>query len=220
MATHSSVLAWRIPGMGEPGGLLSMGSQRVGHDWSNLAAAVNLGVEVLSQRSLSILLRMRHVKGLSPHKSRAPKQRGLRYTLKEVSDTEPADWGLRVNLLLKPPCSRSRVVLHWLGSAAYQGHLMSDFSQWFTHLPMWALTGCLLRSCLWYYTDWHPHISMLIDFTWVKLVGSCYIAQRAWLSALERAVGSGGVGGRLKRQGMYVYLWQTFWCTAEANTTL
>ena len=32
MATHSSVLAWRIPGTGEPGGLLSMGSQRVGHD--------------------------------------------------------------------------------------------------------------------------------------------------------------------------------------------
>ena len=30
MATHSSVLAWRIPGMGEPGGLLSMGSHRVG----------------------------------------------------------------------------------------------------------------------------------------------------------------------------------------------
>ena len=32
MATHSSVLAWRIQGMGEPGGLLSMGSHRVGHD--------------------------------------------------------------------------------------------------------------------------------------------------------------------------------------------
>ena len=38
MATHSSVLAWRIPGMGEPGGLASMGSHRVGHDWSDLAA--------------------------------------------------------------------------------------------------------------------------------------------------------------------------------------
>ena len=38
-ATHSSVLAWRIPGTGEPGGLLSMGSHRVGHDWSDLAAA-------------------------------------------------------------------------------------------------------------------------------------------------------------------------------------
>ena len=34
MATHSSTLAWRIPGMGEPGGLQSMGSQRVGHDWA------------------------------------------------------------------------------------------------------------------------------------------------------------------------------------------
>ena len=39
MATHSSVLAWRIPGTGVPGGLLSMGSQRVGHDSSDLAAA-------------------------------------------------------------------------------------------------------------------------------------------------------------------------------------
>ena len=39
MATHSSVLAWRIPGTGEPGGLPSMGSHRIGHDWSNLAAA-------------------------------------------------------------------------------------------------------------------------------------------------------------------------------------
>ena len=39
MATHSSVLAWRVPGTGEPGGLLSMGSHRVGHDWSDLATA-------------------------------------------------------------------------------------------------------------------------------------------------------------------------------------
>ena len=39
MATHSSVLAWRIPGTREPHRLLSMGSHRVGHDWSDLAAA-------------------------------------------------------------------------------------------------------------------------------------------------------------------------------------
>ena len=38
MVTHSSTLAWRIPGMGEPGGLLSLGSHRVRHDWSDLAA--------------------------------------------------------------------------------------------------------------------------------------------------------------------------------------
>ena len=40
MATHSRILAWRIPGTGEPGGLPSMGSHRVGHYWSDLAAAV------------------------------------------------------------------------------------------------------------------------------------------------------------------------------------
>ena len=39
MATHSNVLAWRIPGTGEPGGLPSLGSHRVGHDRSDLAAA-------------------------------------------------------------------------------------------------------------------------------------------------------------------------------------
>ena len=38
MATHSGVFAWRIPGMGEPGGLPSMGLHRVRHDWSDLAA--------------------------------------------------------------------------------------------------------------------------------------------------------------------------------------
>ena len=40
IAPHSSVLAWRIPGTGEPGGLPSMGSHRVRHDWSDLAVAV------------------------------------------------------------------------------------------------------------------------------------------------------------------------------------
>ena len=39
MATHSSVLAWRIPGTGEPGGLSFMGSHRVRHNRSDLAAA-------------------------------------------------------------------------------------------------------------------------------------------------------------------------------------
>ena len=45
MATHSSVLAWRIPGTGEPGGLPSMGSHRVGHDGSDLAAAAAAAAE-------------------------------------------------------------------------------------------------------------------------------------------------------------------------------
>ena len=55
MATHSSVLAWRIPGTGEPGGLLSMGLHRVGHDWSDLAAAYSkIFAHSKSQRAFHI----------------------------------------------------------------------------------------------------------------------------------------------------------------------
>ena len=47
MATHSSVPAWRIPGTGEPGGLPSMESHRVGHDFSDLAAAAAAAADIL-----------------------------------------------------------------------------------------------------------------------------------------------------------------------------
>ena len=46
MATHSTVLAWRIPGTAEPGGLPSMGSHRVGHNWSDLAAAAAMYMSI------------------------------------------------------------------------------------------------------------------------------------------------------------------------------
>ena len=48
MATHSSVLAWRVPGTEEPGGLLSMGLHRVRHDWSDLAAAAAAAISLLT----------------------------------------------------------------------------------------------------------------------------------------------------------------------------
>ena len=52
MVTHSSVLAWRVPGTGEPGGLPSMGSHRVGHNWSDLAAAAASWVWVWNMKNL------------------------------------------------------------------------------------------------------------------------------------------------------------------------
>ena len=55
MATHSSVLAWRISGTGEPGGLLCMGSHRVGHDWSNLAAATQYCNTIIHQLKIKFL---------------------------------------------------------------------------------------------------------------------------------------------------------------------
>ena len=56
MATHSSVLAWRIPGTGEPGGLRSMGSCRVGHNWSDLAVAAAAPLPYLLCLLLEMLL--------------------------------------------------------------------------------------------------------------------------------------------------------------------
>ena len=52
MATRSSVLAWRFPGTAEPDGLPSMGSSRVGHDWSDLAAAAAAAASRLLQQLL------------------------------------------------------------------------------------------------------------------------------------------------------------------------
>ena len=56
MATHSSVLAWRIPGMGKPGGLPTMGSHRVGHNWSDLAA---WGLQTMD-KLLNVLLALKN----------------------------------------------------------------------------------------------------------------------------------------------------------------
>ena len=53
MAAHSSVLAWRIPGAEEPGGLPSMGSHRIGHDWSDLAAAAGCVSSIVSNYTYS-----------------------------------------------------------------------------------------------------------------------------------------------------------------------
>ena len=60
MATHSSLLAWRIPGTGEPGGLPYMGSHRVGHDGSDLAAAAAISrlKKVCSAFDCLLLLRL------------------------------------------------------------------------------------------------------------------------------------------------------------------
>ena len=56
MATHFSVLAWRIPGTAEPGGLTSMRVHRVGHDWSDLAAAAPSSAVINTESDITELL--------------------------------------------------------------------------------------------------------------------------------------------------------------------
>ena len=62
MATHSSVLAWRIPGVGEPGGLPSMGSHRVRHDQSDLTAAA--ADSILKSRDITLPTKVHLVKAM------------------------------------------------------------------------------------------------------------------------------------------------------------
>ena len=64
-ATHSSILAWRIPGTEEPSGLTSMGSHRVRHDWSDLAEAAAIWISRLSNYAQHILQLEHHVGSLS-----------------------------------------------------------------------------------------------------------------------------------------------------------
>ena len=61
MATHSSVLAWRIPRTGEPGGLPSMGLHRVGHNWSDLAAAAEAYRYIISREDYPYINSMQKV---------------------------------------------------------------------------------------------------------------------------------------------------------------
>ena len=67
MATHSSVLAWRIPETGESGALPSMGSHRIGHDWSDLAAAAALQADSLPTVLSGKLKALKESFKLKPH---------------------------------------------------------------------------------------------------------------------------------------------------------
>ena len=78
MASHSSVLAWRIPGMGQPGGLPSMGSHRVGHDRSDLAAAAACCLHCLMWAFSSCGAQASHCGGFSCFRARALGHAGFR----------------------------------------------------------------------------------------------------------------------------------------------
>ena len=92
MATHSSVPAWRIPGMGEPGGLPSMGLHRVGHDWSDLAAATTQKEHSL----VHVWLRKSHILAV-PHSlsnnSSGHSERSVKFMNQYIQSTHKNLWG-------------------------------------------------------------------------------------------------------------------------------
>ena len=100
MATHSSVLAWRIPGTGEPGGLPSMGSNRVGHDWSDLGGgggsfllAVGWGWELEGVfESVGNVLRLDSDKGPSSQSSDFSSSLVWMWKLNDKESWVPKNW--------------------------------------------------------------------------------------------------------------------------------
>ena len=93
-ATHSSVLAWRIPGMEEPDGLPSTGSHRVGHDWSDLAAAAVCICQMLFLSSTQ-LVSLGEGNGSPLHYSclgNPTERRAWSATVCEVTESDTAEW--------------------------------------------------------------------------------------------------------------------------------
>ena len=107
MAPHSSTLAWRIPGTGEPGGPLSVGSHRVGHDWSDLAGAAAACPALISHLLLAPwphwLLSVSHTCHFFTHPrpctSTANQEAGRFYALRLANSIPP----LFPQLTLTPP---------------------------------------------------------------------------------------------------------------------
>ena len=81
MATYSNVLAWRIPGMGEPGGLPSMGSHWVKHDWNDLAAAVAARASKVMLKILQARLQQNMNHELPDDQAGFKKGRGIRHKI-------------------------------------------------------------------------------------------------------------------------------------------
>ena len=109
MATHFGILAWRIPGAGEPGGLTSMGSHRVGHDWSDLAAAAVYQLPViplmLKKQMLNILWRPARTSGTNTPKRFPFHCRGLEWKSRKPRDT----WSNRKIWPWSPKRSKQRL---------------------------------------------------------------------------------------------------------------
>ena len=135
MTTHSSILAWRIPGTEEPNGLLSMGSHRVGHDWSDLAAvAAAACLEAGDDTVMVISL-------LSPSK---PWQ--LTHGVKMEA-------GVRVLLKLLPStASRLRNIINSIIQT--QNSVFDDPVFWTTHVR-WVLSSSLTFSLLTFQGEQH-----------------------------------------------------------------
>ena len=125
MATHSSVLAWRIPGTAEPGGPPSMGSHRVRHDWSDLAAAAAAASRLYCVPALGIYRWTNRVSALKQFSS--------------------SDWNSSYLLIsrLQPLSPHPHLHLHL---PSFPSPLSEDSSRLTLHSVLDTICSCLLQD--------------------------------------------------------------------------
>ena len=188
MATHSSVLAWRIPGTGEPGGLLSMGSHWVGHNWCDLAAAAAANAGDV---------------GLIPGSGRSPGGRNgnaLQYSCLE-NHMDRGAWRVTVHEAAKSQTQ--------LGNWAHTHILGNNSHALYSQSSSKVLTGTKLKVLRW--GDLH---GQSWDMAWRKKRGwekqarpsikfQCRCQCRLWLgleSVEKNAIHAGYIGDHIYRK--------------------
>ena len=151
MATHSSVLAWRIPGTGKPGGLPSMGSHRVGHDWSDLAAAA-AWKESYEQSRQHIKNQRHHFTNKSPYSQSysfpVVMCRCESWTIKKAEH-----WRTDV---FKLCCWRRLLRVPWTARRSYQS-ILKEIN------PKYSLEGLMLKLKLQYFGHLMRRVHSLKD---------------------------------------------------------
>ena len=155
MATYSSILAWRIPGTGQPGGLPSMGSHRVGHDWNEAAAAATVrmvGYFLLLHCSESWKYHSVMPDSLRPHRLYSPWNSpgqnirvGCLSLLHEIFQTQGSNPGL-------PHCRQFLYLLSHQGSPRILEWVAYSFSRGSSRPRDWTGVSCLTRG---FFTNWH-----------------------------------------------------------------
>ena len=126
MTTYSSVLAWRIPGMGEPGRPLSMGSHRVGHDWSDLAAAAAWSLQGFPEGSVgeeSVMQRTQETRVWS-RVGKIPWRRKWQPTSVFLPEKSQ---GQRSLAGYSPLCHKELDTTEWLNTHAWADKELRDF---------------------------------------------------------------------------------------------
>ena len=139
MATHSSVLAWRIPGTGEPAGLPSMGSHRVGHNWSDLAAAWETQVRSLSKEDPLEQEMATHSNILAKKIPWTEEPGGLQSTGSQKSQTWFNDWTYTTQMI--------HSALHYKLKQHCKATILQLTKNFFNASGPLAHTRCLTNDC-------------------------------------------------------------------------